>query len=47
MGERNPLSPPLAKGHGGILDWTEKFYKSDILGRKQMLYREPGYDPLQ
>ena len=28
-------------------EWTEKVYKPDILGGKQMLYREPSYDPLQ
>jgi 4-oxalocrotonate tautomerase len=25
-------------------DWTEKLYKPDILGRRDTLYKEPGYD---
>ena len=27
-------------------DWTEKVYKPDILGKKHLLYKEPGYNPL-
>ena len=26
-------------------DWNEKVYKPDILGKRQMIYKEPGYDP--
>lgn len=28
-------------------DWDEKVYKTDILGGKHLLYREPGYNPFQ
>jgi 4-oxalocrotonate tautomerase len=28
-------------------DWTEKVYKPDILNSAHMLYRKPGYNPLQ
>jgi 4-oxalocrotonate tautomerase len=27
-------------------DWVETVYKPDILGRRDTLYRKPGYDPL-
>jgi hypothetical protein len=37
----------LAKGVRGILDWTEKEYKPDILNSRHKLYKEPGYNPLQ
>jgi hypothetical protein len=47
MWERNPPSPPLENGDGGISDRTEKVYKPDILVSKQMLCREPGYNPIQ
>jgi 4-oxalocrotonate tautomerase len=26
-------------------DWTEKVYKPDILGKPEMIYKKPGYDP--
>ncbi len=28
------------------VDWTEKVYKPDILGKWAQLYKKPGYDPL-
>ena len=27
-------------------DWTEKVFKPDIVGRRETLYKKPGYDPL-
>lgn len=27
-------------------EWTEKVYKPDILGKPDMIYKKPGYDPL-
>jgi 4-oxalocrotonate tautomerase len=27
-------------------DWTEKVYKPDILGRREEIYKKPGYNPL-
>ena len=27
-------------------DWVENVYKPDILGRKDQLYKKPGYNPL-
>jgi len=27
-------------------DWTETVYKPDIMGKADMLYKKPGYDPL-
>jgi 4-oxalocrotonate tautomerase len=27
-------------------DWVESVYKPDILGRKDQLYKKPGYNPL-
>jgi 4-oxalocrotonate tautomerase len=26
-------------------DWPEKVYRPDILDRKELLYKEPGYNP--
>jgi len=26
-------------------DWAEKVYKPDILGKSEMLYKKPGYNP--
>ncbi len=26
-------------------EWAEKVYTPDILGKKDLLYKEPGYDP--
>jgi 4-oxalocrotonate tautomerase len=26
-------------------EWSEKVYKPDILNKKDLLYKEPGYDP--
>lgn len=26
-------------------DWTEKVYKTDILGKPETLYKKPGYNP--
>jgi 4-oxalocrotonate tautomerase len=26
-------------------DWAEKVYKPDILGKPEMLYKKPGYNP--
>ena len=28
-------------------DWVERVYKPDILGRGDILYKKPGYDPLK
>ena len=28
-------------------DWAEKVYKSDILNRKDSLYKKPGYNPFE
>ncbi len=28
-------------------EWTEKVYKTDILNKKDSLYREPGYNPFE
>ena len=28
-------------------DWVEKVYKPDILENKDLLYKEPEYDPLK
>ena len=28
-------------------DWVEKVYKPDIVEKKDLLYQEPGYDPLK
>jgi 4-oxalocrotonate tautomerase len=28
-------------------DWAEKVYKPDILNKKESLYKEPGYNPLE
>ena len=28
-------------------DWAEKVYKSDILNRNDILYKEPGYNPFE
>ena len=28
-------------------DWAEKVYKPDILDKKHILYREPGYNPFE
>ena len=27
-------------------DWVEKVYKSDIIGNRNILYKNPGYNPL-
>jgi 4-oxalocrotonate tautomerase len=27
-------------------EWAEKVYKPDILGKSHLLYKEPGYNPL-
>jgi 4-oxalocrotonate tautomerase len=27
-------------------DWVEKVYKPDIIGNRDILYKDPGYDPL-
>jgi 4-oxalocrotonate tautomerase len=27
-------------------DWVEKVYKPDIIGNRDILYKNPGYDPL-
>ena len=27
-------------------DWAEKVYKPDIIGKRDSLYRKPGYNPL-
>lgn len=27
-------------------EWTEKVYKTDIVGKPDQLYRKPGYNPL-
>ena len=26
-------------------DWAEKVYRTDILNKKESLYKEPGYNP--
>jgi 4-oxalocrotonate tautomerase len=26
-------------------DWVEKVYKPDILGHRETIYKQPGYDP--
>jgi len=26
-------------------DWTAKVYKPDILGKRETIYKKPGYDP--
>jgi 4-oxalocrotonate tautomerase len=26
-------------------DWNEKVYKPDIIGKRQTIYKQPGYDP--
>ncbi len=28
-------------------DWAEKVYKPDILGKPEMLYKKPGYNPFE
>lgn len=28
-------------------DWPEKVYKPDILDRRDILYKEPGYNPFE
>ena len=28
-------------------DWAEKVYKPDILNRKDILYKKPGYNPFE
>jgi 4-oxalocrotonate tautomerase len=28
-------------------DWAEKVYKPDILGHRETIYKQPGYDPLR
>ena len=28
-------------------DWVEKVYKPDILGKPGLIYKKPGYDPLE
>ena len=28
-------------------DWDEKVYRPDILNKKKILYREPGYNPFE
>jgi 4-oxalocrotonate tautomerase len=27
-------------------DWTEKVYKPDIVGKPDIIYKKPGYNPL-
>jgi len=27
-------------------DWVETVYKPDIIGKRETLYKKPGYDPL-
>jgi 4-oxalocrotonate tautomerase len=27
-------------------EWVDKVYKPDILGKRDTLYKKPGYDPL-
>ncbi|PWJ79740.1 4-oxalocrotonate tautomerase [Pseudaminobacter salicylatoxidans] len=27
-------------------DWAEKVYKPDIVGKANLIYKKPGYDPL-
>jgi 4-oxalocrotonate tautomerase len=27
-------------------DWTEKVYKPDIVGKADIIYKKPGYNPL-
>ena len=27
-------------------DWAEKVYKPDIIGKRDSLYKKPGYNPL-
>ncbi len=29
----------------GSAEWTEKVYRPDILGKKDKIYKQPGYDP--
>jgi 4-oxalocrotonate tautomerase len=26
-------------------DWTDQVYKPDILGKREIIYKEPGYEP--
>ena len=26
-------------------DWTDQVYKPDILGKRETIYKEPGYEP--
>ena len=26
-------------------DWTERVYKTDIIGKPDTIYKKPGYDP--
>jgi 4-oxalocrotonate tautomerase len=26
-------------------DWTDQAYKPDILGKRETIYKEPGYEP--
>ena len=28
-------------------DWVETVYKPEIIGKPELLYKKPGYDPLQ
>ena len=28
-------------------DWTEKVYKTDILGKPENIYKKPGYVPIE
>ena len=28
-------------------EWPEKVYRSDILGKKDSIYKEPGYNPFK
>jgi 4-oxalocrotonate tautomerase len=27
-------------------NWTEQVYRPDILGKRETIYKKPGYDPL-
>jgi 4-oxalocrotonate tautomerase len=39
-------SVSVAMEEVAAVDWIEKVYKPDILGKRGTIYKEPGYDPV-
>ena len=44
--DTNEDAVPVAIEEISVEDWTDKVYRPEILGRQEILYKKPGYDPL-